>query len=453
LIILNNNTMNIQELVKDIRPFYQIDQNLYTDFNVKRGLRNKDGSGVLVGLTRIGGVTGYIKEEEEIIPVEGKLRYRGIEIRDIVTAIAEENRNGFEEIAFLLLFGKLPNQQELDSFNVLLDEKLELPAGFKENMILKAPSRDIMNKLARSVLALYSYDDNADSIDILNVVRQSIELIARFPSMIAYGYQAKSHYFENKSLYLHNPVKGLGIAENFLRMIRPNKKYTELEARTLDISLILHAEHGGGNNSAFTTHVVTSTDTDTYSAIAAAIGSLKGPKHGGANNKVMEMMENIKKNVKNWENEKEVADFIVKILRKQANDRSGLVYGIGHAVYTLSDPRAIMLKKYAYKLAKSTGSEKEFALYDIIERITPGLFKEIKESNKVVAANVDFYSGFVYSMLCIPPELYTPIFAMARIAGWCAHRIEEIIGGGRIIRPAYKNFGEKSDYILMKDRG
>ncbi len=444
--------MNIEELAKDIESKYQIEPNLYTDFNVKRGLRNKDGSGVLVGLTRIGGVTGYIKEEEEIIPVEGKLRYRGIEIKDIVKAIAEEKRNGFEEIAFLLLFGKLPNRKELDSFNAMLDEKLELPAGFKENMILKAPSKNIMNKLARSVLALYSYDDNPDSIDPENVVRQSIELIARFPSMIAYGYQAKSHYFDKKSLYLHNPEQGLGMAENFLRLIRPNKKYTELEARTLDIALILHAEHGGGNNSAFTTHVVTSTDTDTYSAISAAIGSLKGPKHGGANNKVMDMMDSIKRNVKNWEDEKEVGDFIVKILKKQACDRTGLVYGIGHAVYTLSDPRAIILKDYAYELAKSTESEKEFVLYDIVERLTPGLFNEIKESNKVVAANVDFYAGFVYSMLCIPPELYTPIFAMARIAGWSAHRLDEIIGGGRIIRPAYKNFGDKSEYIKMKDR-
>jgi len=319
-------------------------------------------------------------------------------------------------------------------------------------MILKAPSHDIMNKLARSVLALYSYDDNPDSIDALNIVRQSVELIARFPSMIAYGYQAKSHYFDKKSLYLHNPVEGLGMAENFLRMIRPNKKYTELEARTLDISLILHAEHGGGNNSAFTTHVVTSTDTDTYSAISAAIGSLKGPKHGGANNKVMDMMERMKKNIKHWDDEKEVGDFIVKILRKQANDRTGLVYGIGHAVYTLSDPRATMLKKYAYELAKTTGSEEEFILYDIVERLTPQLFYEIKGSDKVIAANVDFYSGFVYNMLCIPPELYTPIFAMARIAGWSAHRLEEIIGGGRIIRPAYKNFSEKSEYILMENR-
>ena len=444
--------MTLENLIQNIEDSYQIDQNLYGDFNVKRGLRNNDGSGVLVGLTRIGGVTGYIKEEEEIIPVEGKLRYRGIEIKDIVKAIAEENRNGYEEIAFLLLFGRLPNKTELGTFNSLLDQKYELPGGFKENMILKAPSHDIMNKLARSVLALYSYDSNPDSIDIANVIRQSVELIARFPSMIAYGYQAKSHYFDKKSLYLHNPEKGIGIAENFLRMIRPNKKYTELEARTLDISLILHAEHGGGNNSAFTTHVVTSTDTDTYSAISAAIGSLKGPKHGGANNKVMGMMDDIKKNIKNWEDEKEVGDYIVRILKKKAHDKSGLVYGIGHAVYTLSDPRAIILKEYAYELAKSTGNEKEFILYDIIERLTPALFNDIKESNKVLSANVDFYSGFVYGMLCIPPELYTLIFAMARIAGWCAHRIEEIISGGRIIRPAYKNLGDKKEYIRMEDR-
>lgn len=444
--------MDLKELAQNIEAKYQIDQQLYIDFNVKRGLRNKDGSGVLVGITRIGGVTGFVKEEEEIIPVEGKLKYRGIDIQDIISTIALENRNGFEEITFLLLFGTLPNLQELNSFKAIIDSYLELPPGFKENMILKAPSNDIMNKLARSVLALYSYDDNPDSIDILNVLRQSIELIARFPSMIAYGYQAKSHYYDNKSLHLHNPEKAIGIAENFLRMIRPNKKYTELEAKTLDISLILHAEHGGGNNSAFTTHVVTSSDTDTYSAISAAIGSLKGPKHGGANNKVMGMMENIKQNVKNWEDEKEVSDYIVKILRKEAYDEKGLIYGIGHAVYTLSDPRAIILKKYAYELAKSTNSEKEFILYNLVEKLTPGLFNEIKDNSKVVAANVDFYSGFVYNMLCIPPELYTPIFAMARIAGWCAHRIEEIIAGGRIIRPAFKSLGNKAEYIPMKDR-
>ncbi len=444
--------MNLNDLTRDIEKSYHIDQNLYSDFNVKRGLRNKDGSGVLVGLTRIGGVTGYIKEEEEIIPVEGKLRYRGIEINDIINAISVEDRKGFEEIAYLLLFGKLPKASELETFNALIDEQLELPAGFKENMIMKAPSQDIMNKLARSVLALYSYDNNPDSLDITNVVRQSIELIARFPAMIAYGYQAKSHYHDNKSLYLHNPEKGMGLSRNFLRMMRPTKNFTDLEAKTLDISLILHAEHGGGNNSAFTTHVVTSSDTDTYSAISAAIGSLKGTKHGGANVKVMGMMENIKQHVKNWEDKAEVSDYIVKILKKQVYDKSGLVYGIGHAVYTLSDPRAIILKRYANELAKATNREKEYVLYDIVEKVTPELFNEIKDSTKVVNVNVDFYSGFVYNMLNIPPEVYTPIFAMARIAGWCAHRIEEIICGGRIIRPAFKNIEGKQEYIRMKDR-
>lgn len=444
--------MDLKDLSKNIENSYHIDQSLYADFNVKRGLRNKDGSGVLVGLTRIGGVTGYIKEEEEIIPVEGKLRYRGIEINDIVNSIAKEDRSGFEEITYLLLFGKLPNKNELDAFNGLLDEKLELPAGFKENMILKAPSRDIMNKLARSILALYSYDDNPDSIDIHNVLRQSIELIARFPALIAYGYQAKSHYFDNKSMYLHNPVKGIGLAKNFLRMMRPNQEFTDLEAKTLDIALILHAEHGGGNNSAFTTHVVTSSETDTYSAISAAIGSLKGPRHGGANLKVMGMMENIKENVKRWDNAMEVSDYITRILRKEVYDKSGLVYGIGHAVYTISDPRAIILKKYAHELAKATHREDEFILYDIIENITPQLFKEIKDSSKVVNANVDFYSGFVYNMLNIPAEAYTPIFSMARIAGWCAHRIEEIICGGRIIRPAFKNIEGKQEYIKIEER-
>lgn len=444
--------MNYSELKEKFIDCYQIDKDLYSNFNVKRGLRNNDGSGVLTGLTRIGSVIGYIKDDEEIIPVEGKLRYRGIEINDLVSAFENENRNGFEETVFLLLFGKLPNATELDWFNHLLDENLSIPDGFKENMILNSPSNDIMNKLARTVLALYSYDENPDSIEIENVLRQSIELISRFPVLIAYGYQAKSHYYNGKSLYLHNPEKGIGLARNFLRLIRQNKKFTELEAKTLDISLVLHAEHGGGNNSAFTTHVVTSSDTDTYSAISAAIGSLKGPKHGGANNKVMNMMEDIKRNVKNWEDETEVSEYIGKILRKEAGDNSGLVYGIGHAVYTLSDPRAHILKKYAYELAKTKKREKEFVLYDIIERITPKLFNEIKGNDKIVAANVDFYSGFVYNMLDIPPELYTPIFAMSRISGWSAHRIEEIVSGGRIIRPAYKNVGSLRKYEPLADR-
>lgn len=444
--------MNLDELMKNLEEKYYIDPKFYDEFNVKRGLRNKDGSGVLVGLTRIGNVTGYIKEEEELIPVEGKLRYRGIDINEIVDAISKENRSGFEEVAYLLLFGKLPNEKELEAFNTLLDDNMELPSGFKENMILNAPSKDIMNKLARSVLVLYSYDENPDSLDVKNVMRQSIELIARFPVLIAYAYQAKCHYYDRKSLIIHNPQRGLGIARNFLQMIRSNQTYTELEAQTLDIALILHAEHGGGNNSTFTTHVVSSTDTDTYSAIAAAIGSLKGPKHGGANIKVMAMIDDIKQNVKRWDNEKEIADYIVKILRKEAFDKTGLVYGIGHAVYTISDPRAVILKKYAKELAKENNREEEFHLYETIEKLTPSLFYEIKGSSKVLCANVDFYSGFVYDMLGIPRELYTPIFALARVAGWCAHRLEEIISGGRIIRPAYKNIEPKKPYIPIKER-
>ena len=444
--------MKFERLLAGLEQSYVIDKTLYDEYNVKRGLRNKDGSGVLTGLTRIGNVTGYIKEEEEIIPVEGKLRYRGIEINEIVNALNAENRLGFEEVAYLLLLAKLPTKDEISYFKQMISENLFLPDGFKENMILKAPSSDIMNKLARSVLALYSYDDNPDSLEIKNVLRQSIELIARFPSLIAYGYQAKSHYYDNLSLNLHLPKNNLSIAENFLRMIRSNKKYTELEAKVLDILLILHAEHGGGNNSAFTTHVVTSSDTDTYSAIAAAIGSLKGPKHGGANKKVMSMMDDIKANVNNWEDRKEVSEYILKILNKGAYDKTGLVYGIGHAVYTMSDPRAIILKGYAQELAKVNNREKEYNLYTIIEEETPGLFAEVRGVNKVLCANVDFYSGFVYNMLQIPPEVYTPIFAMSRITGWCAHRIEEIISGGRIIRPAYKSVEGKKEYIPLNQR-
>jgi len=444
--------MENSKIERKINETYCIKKELYSEFNVKRGLRNKDGSGVLTGLTKISGVTGYIKEDEKIVPVEGKLCFRGIEINEIEKAISNEKRNGFEEIVYLLIFGNLPTEDEFRSFNSILDKNIFLPVGFKENMILKSPSSDIMNMLARSVLALYSDDKEPDSISIENVIRQSIELIARFPAMIAYGYQSKSHYHDNNSMNLHNPVKGIGLAKNFLRMIRANKEFTDLEAQTLDIALILHAEHGGGNNSAFTTHVVSSSDTDTYSAISAAIGSLKGPKHGGANNKVMDMIHDIKLNVENWDNIEEVSKYIAKILRKEAYDKTGLVYGIGHAVYTLSDPRAIILKRYAKELAKVKNKEKEFMLYDIIEQVTPKLFSEIKGIDKVISANVDFYSGFVYNMLEIPSELYTPIFAMARVAGWCAHRIEELISGGRIIRPAYKNVEVKNEYIPIIKR-
>lgn len=436
-----------------INENYKIEKDKYDNFNVKRGLRNSDGSGVLVGLTRIGNVHGYIKDEMEVVPVEGKLFYRGIDVEDVIATLQQENRMGFEEIIYLLLFGKLPNASDLEEFNALLDELRALPPGFVENLILKSPSSDIMNKLARTILGLYSYDTDPDNIEIANVLRQCIELIARFPTIIAYGYQAKSHYFNGKSLFLHQPSKKVGTAKCFLEMIRSQKKFTELEAQTLDISLILHAEHGGGNNSAFTIHVVSSSDTDTYSAISAGVGSLKGPKHGGANNEVMAMMDDIKANVVKWDSEEEVTDYLMKILRKEAYNKTGLIYGMGHAVYTISDPRALILKEYAHKLAIEKNLEKEFKLYDIIERKAPILFQEHKKSDKSICANVDLYSGFVYNMLNIPPELYTPIFAMSRISGWCAHRMEEILCGGRIIRPAYKSVEPKKDYIPLKDRG
>jgi len=427
----------------------RFDPALYHKYNVKRGLRNSDESGVLVGLTEIGDVHGYIFDEGERIPEEGRLMYRGINIEEIVKGFQEDGRFGFEEAAYLLLFGELPNRQRLEEFEELLDEHRELPEGFIENMILKAPSSDIMNKLARSVLVSYSYDKNPDEISIRNVLRQSIELIARFPAFAAYGYQAKSHYYDKKSLFIHRPKKGLSTAENLLHMFRADSKFTRLEAETLDLALVLHAEHGGGNNSTFTVHVVSSTDTDTYAAIAAGLGSLKGPKHGGANIKVIAMMEDIMAQVKDWKDEEEVKAYLVKILRKETFDRTGLIYGIGHAVYTKSDPRGILLKGKAAELAREKSLQGEYELHELIERLTPRLINEEKKSHKVIAANVDFYSGFVYQMLDIPRELYTPIFAIGRIAGWCAHRIEEIVSGGRIIRPAYRNVSARKPYAPL----
>jgi citrate synthase len=423
----------------------------YSKYNVKRGLRNADGSGVLVGLTTIGDVHGYIIDEGDAKPVEGRLRYRGIDIRDLVEGVQNENRFGYEETAFLLMFGRLPDTEELANFTGLLSENRELPDGFTENMILKAPSKDIMNKLARSVFASYSYDDNPDDTSISNVLRQCIQLIARFPAMVAYGYQAKHHYHDNGSLYLHKQRSDLSTAENFLQLIRPTQKYTPLEAQVLDLALILHAEHGGGNNSSFAVHVVSSSGTDTYSAIGAAVGSLKGPKHGGANHEVGDMMEDIKKNVSDWKNESHISDYLRKILRKEAFDKSGLIYGMGHAVYSLSDPRAILIKEQAAMLAKEKGREDEFSLYANVERLGKDVFHEEKGS-KIICANVDFYSGFVYDMLNIPKDLHTPIFAISRIAGWAAHRIEEIVSGGRIMRPAYKYILPQQQYIPMSKR-
>ena len=449
---LKIDTALLDELTHHAEKMNRIPLDLYQKYSVKRGLRNEDGTGVLVGLTEIGDVHGYIIDEGEIVPVEGRLEYRGTTVNDITNGFQVEKRFGFEEVCYLLLFGAMPTRQQLTQFTTILGENRALPNGFTENMILKAPSREIVNKLARSVLVCYSYDPNPDDISLKNVLRQSIELIARFSTMVAYGYQAKSHYFDGKSLFIHRPQKDLCTAENLLHLIRPDSKFSRLEAETLDLALVLHAEHGGGNNSTFTTHVVTSTGTDTYSAIAAAVGSLKGPLHGGANLKVMEMMADIKEHVKDWQDDEEVEEYLAKILRKEAFDGKGLIYGIGHAVYTLSDPREVLLKEKAKELASSRGLGKEFELYERVAYLSPGVFKNVKNSDKVVSANVDFYSGFIYDMLDIPNELYTPIFCIARIAGWCAHRIEELISGGRIIRPAYRNILRNKEYVPLGKR-
>lgn len=429
-----------------------IDADLYSKYNVKRGLRNPDGTGVLVGLTSIGDVHGYIVDENEKVPVEGRLRYRGIDVEEIVEGCRREKRPGFNEVVYLLLFGNLPNKEQLEHFDGMLGNCRDLPDGFTENMILKAPSPDIMNKLARAVLASYSYDENPEELSIKNVLRQCIELIARFPTLVAYGYQAKRHYYDNQSLFIHKPQPGLSTAQNFLYMIRSDSSFTDLEAETLDLALILHAEHGGGNNSAFALHVVSSSDTDTYSAIAAAVGSLKGPKHGGANIKVAQMMDDLKESVKDWTDEGEITAYLSKLLKREAFDRKGLIYGMGHAVYTLSDPRSVILREKAAELAKDKSRMDEYRLLRAVEKLSPKVILDIKGTNKPISANVDFYSGFIYDMLNIPRELFTPIFAISRISGWCAHRIEELISGGRIIRPAYKSVSVRQSYLPMAER-
>lgn len=431
---------------------YRIDPEYYNKYSVKKGLRNADGSGVLVGLTEIGEVHGYVLYEGERKEDEGRLVYRGIDVVDLVRGVQSEKRFGFEEVCYLLLFGSLPDKDQLKEFTDLLGELRALPNGFTEDMILKAPSSDIMNKLGRSVLVSYSYDDNPDSIDARNLLRQSIELIARFPTMVAYGFQAKSHYYGGKSLYIHSPKPDLSTAENILHMIRPDNKYTQTEAEILDLALVLHAEHGGGNNSTFAARVVSSTDTDTYSAIAAAVGSLKGPKHGGANIKAMNMLENIKENVSDWSDDEEIKRYLTKMLNKEVFDKAGLIYGLGHAVYTLSDPRTILLKDKAHNIAIEKGREKEFLLYDAVERLGPEVFSEVKGTSKNICANVDLYSGFVYDALGIPTELFTPLFAVARIVGWCAHRIEEVVCMQKIIRPAYKSISKSKKYVALEER-
>lgn len=429
-----------------------IELDLYDKFDVRRGLRYKDGRGVLVGLTKIGDVVGYDYTNNKKTPIPGKLLYRGYNIEELIKDAESHEEFGYEQTVYLLLFGELPTQEQLEEFRFFLGSRRTLPDNFTEDMIMKAPSPDIMNKLARGVLASYSYDLNPEERTTANNMRQCIELIARFPTLVAYAYQAKRRFYEGKSMYIHNPKPELSTAENLLRLIRSNKSYTKLEADILDLCLILHAEHGGGNNSSFSVHVVSSADTDTYSAIGAAVGSLKGKRHGGANLQVMGMMDDIKANVKDWSSETEVKEYLRKILRKEAYDHTGLIYGQGHAVYTISDPRAVLVRDKAKELAQVKGCMEEYELYRLIETLSPTVFAEEKGSNKKICSNVDFYTGFVYTMLDIPRELYTPIFAISRIAGWSAHRMEEIVSGGRIYRPAYKNILAERAYVPIESR-
>lgn len=442
---------SLNKLTEKAKKNNIISSECYKRYDVKRGLRNENGTGVLVGLTEVGNVHGYTIENGRKIPDQGMLTYRGIDVKEIVNGFQSDKRFGFEEVCYLLLLGEFPTEQELKKFKIMLGKCRELPDGFTEDMILKFPSNNIMNKLERSILVAYSFDNNPDDTSIRNILRQSIELISRVPVMIAYGYQAKAHYYDGKSLFIHSPKAELGVAENILHLIRPDNHYTKTEAEVLDLSLVLHAEHGGGNNSAFATHVVSSTGTDTYSAIAAAVGSLKGPKHGGANIKVINMMSNIKESINNWQDLEEIESYLIRILNKEMFDKAGLIYGIGHAIYTLSDPRAVMLKEKALELAKEKGRVDEFLLYENVEKTALKIFKELR-GRENICVNVDFYSGFVYDMLNIPCELYTPLFAAARMAGWCAHRIEQVASEPKIIRPAYRNVKEKCKYIPIRER-
>lgn len=430
-----------------------IDPEVSEKLGVKRGLRNADGTGVLAGLTNICDVIGYQRDENNnIIPIDGKLIYRGIDLNDIVNEAITQDRFLFEEVAWLLLFGSLPNKETLDNFRRILETHRELPDGFAETQIMAAPSPNLMNKMARSVLAMYSYDEEAENTSLENVIKQSINLIAEMPSMMVYAYQTKKHAYDHESLYFHYPKPGLSTAENILAMYRLDQNYTREEARLLDLCMVVHADHGGGNNSAFTTRVLSSTGTDTYSAIASAILSLKGPKHGGANLMVMKQLDAILANVKDVHSDEEMKDYLTKIINKEAGDHSGLIYGIGHAVYTKSDPRAQILKKHSKDLAYEKGMQREYDCLCQIEKLAPVVFKELKGSTKNVCANVDLFSGLVYRILGISEELFTPIFAISRVAGWCAHRMEEVEFANRIIRPAYKYVGDEKQYISLDKR-
>lgn len=446
-------TPEIRQLADICKNNSKIDPELYIKNNVYRGLRDLQGNGVLTGLTEISDIIASKKDKDgNKIPCEGKLYYRGYSIEDLVNGFSKEHRFGFEEITYLLLFGKLPDKNELTSFTDILAKYRSLPNSFVRDIIMKAPSPDMMNTLARSVLTLYSYDNNPDDTSVDNVLRQCLHLIALFPLLCVYGYQASNYYHEGNSFFIHPPKENLSTAENILHILRPDSKYTKLEARILDVALVLHAEHGGGNNSTFTNRVVTSSGTDTYSAIAAAIGSLKGPKHGGANIKVVKMFNDMKENIRNWSDEDEVKNYLKKLLHKEAFDKAGLIYGIGHAIYSQSDPRAEIFRKYVKSLANEKHLEDEYTLYSLVEKLAPKVIAEERKIYKGVSANIDFYSGFVYNMLNLPLELYTPIFAIARISGWSAHRIEEIINAGKIIRPAYNSVTEHFEYIKLSDR-
>lgn len=451
--------MNYSEITPEIRRLADlsrkagmIDSELFTRYEVKRGLRDLNGKGVLTGLTNISDVRATEIVNGETVPAHGRLFYRGYDVKDLVSGFTSENRFGFEEVAYLLLFDRLPTADELENFKGLLAGYRSLPTSFVRDIIMKAPSPDMMNALARSVLTLYSYDDRADDTSLPNVLRQSLQLISLFPLLSIYGYQAYNHYHSGNSLYIHQPQPGLSTAENILYTLRPDKRYTPLEARLLDMALVLHMEHGGGNNSSFTTHVVTSSLTDTYSVIAAAIGSLKGPRHGGANIKVVRMFEDMKEHVRDWKDDDEIAAYLRKLLHKEAFDQSGLIYGVGHAIYSKSDPRACILREYVGQLAAEKNMQDEYGLYSAVERLAPVVISAERQMYKGVSINVDFYSGFVYNMLGLPVELFTPMFAIARIVGWSAHRLEELANNGKIIRPAYKAICTEHDYVNMHDR-
>lgn len=442
----------ISQLVNLCEKNYDIDPALYQKYDVKRGLRDINGQGVRAGLTNISNVSATAIVDGESVPARGKLYYRGIDVEQIVKGFSEENRFGFEETVYLLLFGELPTKDALRQFQQLLVEARPLPTTFTRDVIMKSPSDDMMNTLARSVLTLYSYDPNPNDLSIANVLKQCIRLIAQFPSLAVYGYQAFEYYKNDESLFLHHPNPELSTAENILYMLRPDSKYSDLEAKILDLALVLHAEHGGGNNSSFTVHVVSSSGTDTYSAIAAALGSLKGPKHGGANIKVVHMFDDMMQTLPDWTDEEAVKSYLRALLHKETFDHAGLIYGMGHAVYSISDPRATVFKGFVEKLSEEKGYQKEFALYSLVERLAPSVIAEERRIYKGVCANVDFYSGFVYRMLGLPYELFTPIFAISRIAGWSAHRLEELINANKIIRPAYKAVKDEIPYQRLEDR-